>query len=215
MNSATNTKSSSRFAFRTVDLVTIAMLGVAFGVAFWGWGKLYGAASVLSVFAFPPTSGIFGGGWIIAGVVGGLILRRPGAALATEMVAALVSALMPGNEWGMTVLLAGFLQGLGVEVVLAVLLYRRFGVAVAALGGIAAAGFQSVYEWVNFYADWGIEYRLAHLGFMTLSSAVIAGIGGWALVQALAKAGVLDSFEVGREAAETAESADAAGAQKS
>ena len=29
-------------------LVTIATLGVAFGVIFWGWGKLYGVAGLLS-----------------------------------------------------------------------------------------------------------------------------------------------------------------------
>ncbi|MGH8965868.1 MAG: ECF transporter S component, partial [Actinomycetes bacterium] len=28
-------------AYRTVDLVSAAMLGVAFGVVFWAWGKLY------------------------------------------------------------------------------------------------------------------------------------------------------------------------------
>ncbi|HZK36878.1 MAG: ECF transporter S component [Propionibacteriales bacterium] len=206
MSSAIESKRTGRFAYRTVDLVTIATLGVALGVAFWGWGKLYGAASVLSVFAFPPSAGLFGGGWLIAGVLGGLIIRRPGAALATEMVAAAVSALMPGNEWGMSVLVSGLLQGLGVELVFAAFMYRRFGVVVAALGGILAAAFESVYEWTNYYADWDLPYRLAHFGFFALSGALIAGVGGWALVQALAKTGVLDSFESGREAAEAQES---------
>ncbi len=39
--------------YRTIDLVTIATLGVAFGVIFWGWGKLYEPLSGLAVFSLP------------------------------------------------------------------------------------------------------------------------------------------------------------------
>jgi len=190
------------FAYRTIDLATVATLGVAFGVVFWGWGKLYESISVLAVFSYPPSGGLLVGPWLLAGVVGGLIIRRPGAALVTEVIAAAVSALVPGGtQWGMSVLVSGFWQGLGVELILAIFLYKRFGVVAAALAGALAAGFEAVYEWTSYYPDWNADYRLAHLGFITLSGAVVAGIGGWALTRALARAGVLDSFGPGREAA--------------
>ena len=83
-----NSASTFSFRYRTIDLVTIATLGVAFGVIFWGWGKLYGVAGTLGMLAYPPSGAIFGGGWLIAGIVGGLILRKPGAAFATELIAA-------------------------------------------------------------------------------------------------------------------------------
>ena len=41
MTSAVN---SSTKSYRTIDLVTIATLGVAFGVIYWGWGKVYDGA---------------------------------------------------------------------------------------------------------------------------------------------------------------------------
>ncbi|MBC7596879.1 MAG: ECF transporter S component [Kineosporiaceae bacterium] len=188
-------------AYRTIDLITIATLGVAFGVVFWGWGKLYEGISTLAIFGFPPSAGLLGGPWLLAGVVGGLIIRKPGAALATELVAASVEGLMPGNQWGMSVLASGFLQGLGAELIIAVFLYKRFGVVVAVLAGILAGSIEAVYEWQAYYPDWDLPYRLAHLGFFALSGAVVAGLGGWALTRALARAGVLDSFGPGREAA--------------
>lgn len=202
MSSATTSTSRSLVRYRTIDLVTITTLGVAFGVVFWGWGKLYAAAGTAGMLAFPPSAALFGGGWLIAGVVIGLIVRRPGAALAGEMIAASVSALMPGNEWGMTTLVSGMLEGLGVEIVLALFLYRKYTVTVAAAGGALAAVFEALYEWSNWYSDWSWGYKFAHLGMFIVSGMLIAGVGGFYLVRALARAGALDAFPVGREQAD-------------
>lgn len=190
--------------YRTVDLVTITTLAVAFGVIFWGWGKLYEPISALALFSYPPSFALLTGPWLMAGVVGGLIVRKPGAAFATELLAAAVSALVPGGtQWGWEVLASGTFQGLGAELVLLVLLYRRFGVVVAAAAGAFAGVLEALYEWTRpFAAEWGWEYRLAHLSFTTLSGLVVAGVGGWLLVRALAAAGVLDAFGPGRELAD-------------
>ena len=188
-------------AYRTIDLVTLATLGVAVGVVFWGWDNLYARIGDLAFFSFPPTAGLLGGPWLLGGVIGGIIIRKPGAALATELVAASVEGLLPGNQWGMSVLVSGFWQGLGAEIILAVFLYKKSGPIVAMLAGILAGAIESVYEWHAYYASWDFPYRMAHLGFFALSGAVIAGLGGWALTRALARAGVLDSFAPGREAA--------------
>jgi len=194
-DSATESK-----AYRTIDLVTIATLGVAFGVIFWGWDKVYEPISAVLKLAHPTSVGLVGGVWLIAGVVGGLVVRRPGAALATELVAASMELVLPGgNQWGVSALSSGLWQGLGAELVFAVFLYRRFGVAVAALAGIGAATLESIYEWGAYWTDWDLPYKLAYLGFFAISGAVIAGVGGTFLVRALARAGVLDSFGAGRE----------------
>jgi energy-coupling factor transport system substrate-specific component len=189
--------------YRTIDLVTITTLGVAFGVVFWGWDKAYASVSTLAIFSYPPSAGLLGGPWLIAGVVGGLVVRRPGAALATELVAASVEALVPGgSQWGFSTLTSGFWEGLGAELVLAVLLYRRFGVVAAAAAGIAAGVLESIYEWHSYYSSWQLPYRLAHLGMFALSGLVVAGLGGFALTRSLARTGALDAFGPGREAAE-------------
>lgn len=186
--------------YRTVDLVTLTTLGVAFGVVFWGWGKLYEPISALAVFSFPPSSALLAGPWLLAGVVGGLIIRRPGAAFATEFIAAAVSTIVVGGtQWGFSVFASGFFQGLGAELIVLLFLYRRFTLPVAALMGALAGVAEALYEWSAYYADWDLGYRLAYLGFFALSGAVVAGAGGWLLVRALARAGVLDAFGPGRE----------------
>jgi energy-coupling factor transport system substrate-specific component len=201
MNSAMSSTKTQR-GYRTIDLVTIALLGVAFGVIFWGWGKLYEPLSAAAVFSFPPSSGLLAGPWLIAGVVGGLIIRRPGAAFATEFIAAAVSTVViGGTQWGFSVFASGLMQGLGAELAFLLFAYRRFTLGVACLAGALAATLESVYEWFFYWADWGFDYKLAYLGFFVASGVVVAGIGGWLLVRALAKAGVLDSFGAGREAA--------------
>lgn len=189
------------FAYRTIDLVTLTTLGVAVGVVFWGWDNLYEHVATAAVVAYPPTAGLLGGPWLLGGVLGGIIIRKPGAALATELVAASVEGLLPGNGWGMSVLVSGFWQGIGAELIIAVFLYKKSGPIVAMLAGIVAGMIESVYEWHAYYASWDFPYRMAHLGFFAVSGAVVAGLGGWALTRALARAGVLDSFAPGREAA--------------
>ncbi len=202
MSSATTSRTArDTLSYRTIDLVTIATLAVALGVTFWAWGKAYAGLSGLAVFSYPPSVGLLGGPWLMAGIIGGLIIRRPGAALATEVAAAAVSGLVPGGtEWGMSVLVSGFWQGLGAELVLAVFLYRRFSLPVAVIAGAMAGAVESVYEWFAYYEGvFSTSDRLAHLGFFALSGAVVAGGGGWLLTRALARAGVLDAFGPGRD----------------
>ena len=207
MSSATTSKPGFDVRYRTIDLVTITTLGVAFGVIFWGWGKLYEPLSGLAVFSFPPSSALLGGVWLSAGVVGGLIVRKPGAAFATEFIAAAVSTfIVGGTQWGWGVYASGFWQGLGAELVFLMFLaarlsFRRWGVLVAVLAGAVAAAFEAVYEWTGYYSSWDTGYKLAHLGFFVVSGIVVAGLGGFALVKALARAGVLDAFGAGREQA--------------
>lgn len=188
--------------YRTVDLVTVAMLGVAVGVVFWGWTQLYHLLSVGLTVAFPPATGLLGGGWLLGGVLGGLVVRKPGAALLTEVVAACVEALL-GTGWGFSAVVSGLVQGFGVEIVLAMFLYRRFGTAVAALSGAVAGACGAVYEWFAYFPDWEWGFRLAYLGCFALSGALLAGLGGAALVRALARTGVLDAFGAGRELADS------------
>lgn len=184
-------------AWRTNDLMAAAMLGVAIGVAFWGWDVLYGVLSPATK-AFPPAAGLLGGPWLLGGVIGMLVVRRPGAALLTELVAANVEYLL-GNEWGVTVLVSGTLQGLGVELVVAAFLWRRFGWRTAALAAAAAALLEAVYEWFFYWSDWTWSWRLVYGAAFILSGAIVAGIGGWALVRALARTGALGAFPPGQE----------------
>jgi energy-coupling factor transport system permease protein len=189
--------------WRSIDLMATAVIGVVFGVAYWGWSSAYTALSTPVAGFIGPSVGLLGGPWLLAGVVGGLVVRRPGAALFAEMLAAAVEALL-GNEWGWATLISGSLQGLGVEVALAIFLFRRFGWPVAMLGGALAATFEFCYEWHAYWQGTTLDFKLGYWGFFVLSGAVVAGLGGWALTRALAATGAIDALPAGREAADRA-----------
>jgi energy-coupling factor transport system substrate-specific component len=196
---ATVLASRPLMAWRTIDLMTAALIGVSMGIVFWGWNVTYEFISAPFTAALAPLVGLLGGTWLLAGVLGGLIVRRPGAALLAEFVAAAVSALL-GNQWGWTTLYSGLLQGLGVELVLLVFAYRQFGLGVAMLAGAMAAAFETAYEWNMYWTDWNTDWKLIYLGCFMLSGAVIAGIGGWLITRGLARTGAIDALPPGQEA---------------
>jgi energy-coupling factor transport system substrate-specific component len=187
--------------WRVVDIVVAAVLGVAIGLVFWGWNTIgyawFGAADALT----PGLGGIAVGIWLLGGVVGGLVIRKPGAALVVELVAAIVSMLI-GNVWGISTVLSGLVQGLGAEIIFALFLYRRFGIVVAALAGMGAAAAAWVFE--LFYGSSpnilkSFEFNTIYLVSVVISGAILAGVVGWLLVRALAVTGALNRFAVGRE----------------
>ena len=148
----------------------------------------------------PGLGGIAVGIWLLGGVVGGLIIRKPGAALLVEVIAAVVSALI-GNVWGITTIFSGLAQGLGAELIFLAFLYLRFTLPVAMLAG-AGAG---IGAWVlelfltpNIVKS--LEFNLIYLGTLVVSGALLAGVVGWFLVRALAATGALSRFAAGREA---------------
>jgi len=184
--------------WRTVDLLTIAFLGVAFGIAYWGYDAFYNGPISLLKIGFLPAWGLFAGPWFMAGVVGGLVVRRPGAAFLCEVVAAVVS-MVPGNAYGATTLVSGILQGIGAEVAFALLGYGMYGIIAAVLAGALSAPLEAAYEWTTWTKDWPWDSKLLYLGAMVLSGAVIAGGVGWLLTRALARTGALSSFPPGFE----------------
>jgi len=189
--------------WRGIDLITAAMLAVAFGVVFWGFDTFIYPLLSMATTGFPPLGELMLGVWLVPAVVAALVIRRPGAGLFTELVAANVELFL-GNKWGAAVLLSGVLQGLGVELAVAMFRHRRFGIFVAMLGGILAAVFEIVfYEWQSYVAEYTSAWKAIYLGAGMVSGAVIAGAGGWLLVRALARTGALDAFPPGQEVRES------------
>ena len=189
--------------WRVVDIVVAAVLGVAIGLVFWAWNTVGYAWFIAMDGLTPGLGGLAVGIWLIGGVIGGLVIRKPGAALVVEVVAAIVSMLI-GNVWGVSTVLSGLVQGLGAELVFALFLYRRFGLGVAILAGVGAGAAAWVFE--LFYGSSpnilkSLEFNTIYLVCVAVSGAILAGVVGWLLVRALAKTGALSRFAAGRELA--------------
>ncbi|MFG1746850.1 ECF transporter S component [Micromonospora chalcea] len=186
--------------WRTVDIVVASVIAVTFGVVFWAWGLLWSATDAAFAF-FPPAQAVLYGVWLIPAVLAGLIIRKPGAALYCETVAAIISALL-GSQWAGIVILQGLMQGIGAELAFAAFRYRSFKLPVAvlagALTGLGAAIFDFVY-WNKAY-DFA-SYRLPYALITIVSATIVAGLGAHVLTRALANTGALDRFPAGRDRA--------------
>ena len=183
--------------WRTVDIVLGAALAVAFGAVFQGWNLLW-AALVPAFVAVPPVQGFMYGVWLVPAVLVPLVIRRPGAALLGEGVAAVASALF-GAQWGLLTIAYGLIQGGAAELVFAMGLYRRWGLPTALLAGAAAGAAAVLLDLALYYPDWAVRYQALYAALVIPSAAVVAGLGGWLLVRALARTGVLKAFPAGRE----------------
>ena len=179
----------------TRELVVAAVLAVAVGVIFWAWGLLY--SSVFTLIPF-PFSYVTVGLWMVGGLLVPYIIRRPGAALLGELVAAFVSMAM-GNQWGILTMASGLVQGVGAELVFAGYRWKRFD-GTALYGAAALAGAFSilldtfVYSYYATYS-WG-KIGLAAV-LIVISSVALGGVLSQLLGQALAKTGVLSGLAIG------------------
>ena len=185
-----------RRRWRTVDIVVASVIAVAGGVVFWGWSQLWTTTS--PAFAgFPPAQAVMYGIWLAPGVIGALVIRKPGAALYTELVAAIIEALL-GSAWGLSVIAYGVAEGLAPELIFAIFAYRVWRLPVALLAGAAAGLAAAILDLLYYYGTWRGDWKLTYVVMVIASSALIAGIGSAFLVKALARTGVLQPFASGR-----------------
>jgi energy-coupling factor transport system substrate-specific component len=196
----TASAASHRLRWRVVDIVVASVIGVASGLIFLFRNIGYLGPQALLEPLLPGLQGLLDGPWLFAGVLGALIIRKPGAAIYTETLAAVVSALV-GNQWGgFLTLEAGLVQGLGAELVFLAFLYRVWNLPVAMLAGAGAAFAGGINNLLLWYTGSGTSFTITYLISTVISGAVIAGLLPWVLTRGLARTGALDRFASGREA---------------
>jgi energy-coupling factor transport system substrate-specific component len=179
-----------------VDIVVASTIAVVFGVVFWAWDNLW---SVLTIAV--PLKAVVYGVWVLAGPLGALVVRKPGAALYTEFLAGLFSALVAVSWSGASIVVYGLLQGAAAELAFLLVRYRRWTLPVALLAGLLAGLMAAVLDlWIyRYYDGFSSSWQLSYLLIVAASGLVLAGGLSWVLVRALAATGVLSPFAAGRQ----------------
>lgn len=192
-------KAPSSLSWRGVDLITAAVIAAALGVAFWGYDSIVYPLVGLATTGYPPIGELQLGVWILPAVVGAYLVRKPGAAFYSELIAASVELVL-GNSWGITVINSAILQSLGIELVLLIFAYRRFNTWLLMIGAGLTAVFEVLYEFVVWVPEYSFFNKMVYLGCGVISAMVISGLGGTYLVRAIGATGALNAFAAGREA---------------
>jgi len=162
------------------------------------WNQAYNPLSGLLTPLLPGLQALLGGGWLFAGVLGGLVIRKPGAALYTELLAAVVSTLVGGTAWGATILVSGAVQGLGAELVFALFLYGNYRLYVALLAGAGAGLALAVNDLLLWYPGSAAPFIAIYTISAVVSGIVVAGLLSWLAMRGLARTGALSRFAAGR-----------------
>jgi energy-coupling factor transport system substrate-specific component len=182
--------------WQTRDTVLIAVLAVVFGFLYIQWVPIW-----LAIRGFGAQVGqeaLFGF-WLAGGVLALYIVRRPGAALVGEFLAALAEVLF-GSSVGTALLITGLVQGIGAELVFGARRWRDYSTATVLIAGAATAVVALPWNWYRLgYFTLNPAFLLLLLAVRILSGAVLGGLFPKLLGDALARTGVLASFAIGRE----------------
>ena len=181
--------------WRTRDIVVTAIIGVVFGVVFQVWNVIWGPFDAVFVF-FPPAKNLLYGVWLVPAVLAPLVVRKPGAALFAELVAAALSAVI-GSQFGPDAILSGVVQGGAAELVFLATRYRLWSFSVLTVAAIASAAAAWIHDWIVWFPDVAVDTQLWVGLFMAVSSVLIVAGGSVLLARSLRQAGALKGFPAG------------------
>ncbi|MFT8593802.1 MAG: ECF transporter S component [Bifidobacterium sp.] len=200
MTSAIQKTSHPSLRWRVVDIAVASVIGVVSSLIFWAAALLWNVIGTPMESVIPGLSGLLNGLWLFAGPLAAIIVRKPGAAVYAEVVAAVLEAIL-GNAWGISTLYIGLVQGAMAEIAFLIFMYRSWNLAVSALSGLLAGiGCWGYTFFTNLQAiDWGGSYGFINLLTTIISGVVVAGVLMWNLYIAIARTGALDRFASGRD----------------
>jgi energy-coupling factor transport system substrate-specific component len=179
------------------DVVLMVTFGVVFGFLYWVFVQAWNGLSVLMGPAGDLAQHVLLGAWLLAAPVAVAVIRRPLVGVIAEVIAAVIEVFFLGSPVGPLLLIAAALQGIGSELPFALGRYRRFGWARFAASG--AAGAALVFVFTAFRdAWWGTDLFTIRLLVQVASGVVLGGLLAKVLVDALARTGAVDGFDIGR-----------------
>lgn len=187
------------FKWELKDVIMVGIVSIVFGVIYLGavhLGVLLGA--ILAPFGLSILANEFiFAVWFMAVAFAGYVIRRPGAATITEMIAALLEVFM-GNFYGPIVFVSGFVQGIGTEAGFLTTRYKRAGWTQLILGAVFATITSFIWGIVRSSFT-GLQWQMLlaifviRLASALLFSAVLVKL----TCDHLAKMGVLKSYPIG------------------
>ncbi|WP_294497767.1 ECF transporter S component [uncultured Gemmiger sp.] len=190
-------------AWKLKDVLLIAICAVLFGVVYLGCtyvgGILYGILTPFGMasLGYEPFYGIY----FMAGAFGVYVMRKPGAGLIAELLAAVLECLF-GNYFGPIIILSGLVQGFGFELIVALKRYKKFDrltmIEGAVLCSVLTLGYNLV---ISGYNQIAVPVLALMLAVRIVSAIVFDGVVTPLLVDGLVKAGLLKGYAVARDTA--------------
>ncbi|KGO32426.1 transporter [Oenococcus alcoholitolerans] len=134
---------SKKNKWKIIDVILTALIGVVFGVVYFGvglpWNLFTSLATPVALFltghslasslasslvAAQVTNGATKGLFLMAGPLAAMIIKKPGSALFANLIASVVEIAI-GSAWGTMDIIWGLVQGLGMELGFLLVAYKK------------------------------------------------------------------------------------------
>lgn len=198
-----NEKDSAKGGWKLQEIIFVAMLCIVFGVVYLI--AVYAAAAMVA--AFTPTgigpmgNEIVFGIWFMVSTLAAYIIQRPGVALVSEVIAALIEVLL-GNMYGPMVIVTGLVQGAGAELAFALGRYKSFKTKDMMLAAVFCTIISFVWSFIRSgYGLLSVPVLVMFFVVRLVSSVVFCGFLSKAIGDGLAKTGLLKGYALGRNRA--------------
>ena len=185
-------------SWKLKDILMIAVCAVLFGVIFLGatyaGGFLAGVLTPagMSSLGYEPFYGLY----FMAVAFAVYVIRKPGAGIVAEILAAIIETLM-GNFFGPIIILSGFVQGFGFELIFMLTRYKKFDRKTFILASILCSCVTMVYNLiVSGYNLIALPVLALMLAVRIISAIAIDAFATPLLSDSLAKAGVLRGYAI-------------------
>ena len=185
-------------SWKLKDILMLAVCAVLFGVIFLGatyaGGFLAGVLTPagMSSLGYEPFYGLY----FMAVAFAVYVIRKPGAGIVAEILAAIIETLM-GNFFGPIIILSGFVQGFGFELIFMLTRYKKFDRKTFILASIICSCVTMVYNLiVSGYNLIALPVLALMLAVRIISAIAIDAFATPLLSDSLAKAGVLRGYAI-------------------
>ncbi|WMM25162.1 ECF transporter S component [Tissierella sp. MB52-C2] len=174
------------------EIVVMAMIAALLGVVFTVIDSVYQPISAL----LGPLGGTFIYGiYLISALLSMYIMRKPGAGLVGSLFTGLINLLM-GSPYGIHIIVASTLQGVGVEAAMALSGYKKYNFLQMSIGAVLAMIFVTIRDYFIFgFASY--ENLVPVMLLVRVISSIIFGAGlTIAIGKGLKSTGALNGFKI-------------------
>ena len=179
--------------WNTRDILVTAAIAAALTIVLTGANYLMAPLHALG----PAAAWAITGVWVIPGVLTAYVVRRPGAAFVSQLLAGIMQA--PFSPFGWMTVIRALVTGIPSEAIFLATRYRNYRLPLLlVVAGVANVVHLAVGYVPHGYFNLPPGVQIA-TWVITLVSGVVAGGLAKGLADAIAKTGVLDSFAIGQE----------------
>ena len=198
-----DSKTAAKGGWKLQEVIFVAMLCVVFGVVYLA--ATYLSTGLVAVFT-PMGIGPMGyevvfGVWFMVSTLAPYIIQRPGVAIVSEIIAAVIEVLL-GNMFGPMVIVTGIVQGVGAEAAFAIGRYKSYTMRDMLLASVLCCGVSCLWSFIRSgYLAFSVPVLVLFFVVRLVSSVVFAGLLSKAIGDGLAKTGLIKGYALGRSRA--------------